>query len=610
MFLVISIIMILLSLLFIIIIINKVSKRKVTTKIFQLKIKPPKTIDYLKRYLGRIIGGTIIKIIGTLMDLLLPYILAFIIDEIVPTKDWHSVIKYGLLMILCALIGFLGNVIANQLASKVAEKVTRNLRHDLYAKIQSLSASQLDDISIPSLVSRMTSDTYNIHHMTGMIQRIGTRAPILLIGGMIVTFTLDSAMTMVLLCILPLLVLVSYLISKSSIHLFTGVQQRIDNVVKTIRENTSGVRVIKALSKEEYEVGRFEKVNKDLMEYELKSGYVMARLNPITTTLLNFGLVGVIVVGAFRVNDGIILPGKVIAFTTYFTIILNAMLSITRIFMVMTRSIASGVRIDYVFHLKPDLKVEESKPIDSPYHIEFNNVSFSYNKRVNNITNISFKIKKGESLGIIGATGSGKTTITNFLMRLYDVDCGEILIDGINIKSIDPLKLKKMFGVAFQSDTIFSSTIRENIDFGRNYTLDEVNKALQISQADSFVNALPEGLNTILNAKGTNLSGGQRQRILIARAILGKPDILILDDSSSALDYKTDANLRQEIKNNLDGTTTIIVAQRISSILNCDHILVLDDGEEVGFGTHEELMRDVDVYRETYQIQMGGGNNE
>ena len=195
-------------------------------------------------------------------------------------------------------------------------------------------------------------------------------------------------------------------------------------------------------------------------------------------------------------------------------------------------------------------------------------------------------------------------------MRLYDVDCGEILIDGINIKSIDPLSLKHMFGVAFQSDTIFSSTIRENIDFGRNYTLDEVNKALQISQADSFVNALPEGLNTILNAKGTNLSGGQRQRILIARAILGKPDILILDDSSSALDYKTDANLRQEIKNNLDGTTTIIVAQRISSILNCDHILVLDDGEEVGFGTHEELMQSVDVYRETYQIQMGGGDNE
>lgn len=578
--------------------------------IFTIKTSFPKTIDYIKRYSLRILGGTIIKIIGTLMDLLLPYILAFIIDEIVPTKNWHSVIEYGFLMIGCAILGFLGNVIANQLASKVAEKVTKNLRHDLYAKIQSLSASQLDDVTIPSLVSRMTSDTYNIHHMTGMIQRIGTRAPILLIGGIIVTFTLDSSMTLVLLAILPILVLVSYLISKSSIHLFTGVQQKIDNLVKTIREDASGIRVIKALSKENHEINRFEKVNKELIEYELKSGYVMARLNPITTTLLNFGLVGVIVVGAFRVNNGAILPGKVIAFTTYFTIILNAMLSITRVFMIMTRSIASGARIDYIFRLKPDLKLESIPVKNSDYHIEFNNVSFSYNKKVNNISNINFKIKKGESLGIIGATGSGKTTIINLLMRLYDVDNGEILIEGKNVRSFDLQELREKFGIAFQSDTIFSSTIYENITFGRKCSEKMLDDALTISQAKSFIENLPSGINTILNARGTNLSGGQRQRILIARAVLGNPQILILDDSSSALDYKTDSLMRKEIKSRLKDTTTIVVAQRISSILNCDHILVLDDGYPLGFGTHEELMKEVPMYKETYHIQMGGDTNE
>lgn len=606
----IGIITILASILIIIKIIVYGSKRINNCEIYTVPENAPQTFDYIKRYFGRIMGGTIIKIIGTLMDLLLPYILAHILDTIVPTKNWREVILYGSLMLGCAIVGFLGNVIANQLASKVAENVTRKLRHDLYAKIQSLSLAQLDEVRIPSLISRMTSDTYNIHHMTGMIQRIGTRAPILLIGGLIVTFILDPVMTLVLLLILPLLVLASYFISKSSIPIFTSVQEKVDNLVKAIRENVSGVRVIKALSKEEYEKKRFEKVNKDLMDYELKSGYVMARLNPITTTLLNFGLIGVIVVGAYRVNNGIILPGKVIAFTTYFTIILNAMLSITRVFMIMTKAIASGTRINYVFSLKQDLTIAEIEKEASDYHIEFRNVSFSYNKKLSNIHNINFKIKQGESLGIIGSTGSGKTTIINLLMRLYDVDDGSILINGYNIKSLDLRSLKKMFGVCFQSDTIFSNSVYENIVFGRNFSDEAVEKAITIAQAKEFINQLPEKLSTNLNAKGTNLSGGQRQRLLIARAVIGNPEILILDDSYSALDYKTEAMLRKAIHDNLQKTTTIIVAQRISTIINCDHILILDDGEELGYGTHEELMNNNSFYKETYQIQMGGENDE
>lgn len=569
-----------------------------------------KTINYIKKYRVRILGGSGIKLVGTIMDLVLPYILAYIIDEIVPTKELKMVVLYGFLMIGCAILGFLATVIANQLASKVAEFVTIDLRKDLFEKIQSLSASQLDEVTIPSLVSRMTSDTYNIHHVTGLMQRLGTRAPILFIGGLIMTVILDPVMTLVLISILPLIIITIYVTSKVGIPLFSNVQESVDDVVKSIRESATGIRVIKALSKEEYEKNKFEKVNKKLIKYELKSGIEMAKINPITTALLNFGLVGVIVVGAYRVNYGYILPGKVLAFTTYFTIILNAMLSITRVFLILTKAIASGKRIDYVFRLKQDLLLEESEKMDSPYHIEFRNVSFSYNKKINNVNKINFKIKHGESLGIIGATGSGKTTLIKLLMRFYDVTEGEILIDGRNIKSIPLDELKSMFGVVFQNDTIFSKSIKENICFGRNFTDEEIDTAIRISQAKEFIDKIPEGLDKELSAKGTNVSGGQRQRILIARAVISNPGILILDDASSALDYKTDAALRKEIRENLNHTTSIIVTQRVSSVSYCEQILVLSDGEEVGIGNHETLLKSVPLYKEIYDIQMGGEMNE
>ena len=569
-----------------------------------------KTINYLKKYRVRILGGSGIKLVGTIMDLVLPYILAYIIDEIVPTKELKMVVLYGFLMIGCAILGFLATVIANQLASKVAEFVTIDLRKDLFEKIQSLSASQLDEVTIPSLVSRMTSDTYNIHHVTGLMQRLGTRAPILFIGGLIMTVILDPVMTLVLISILPLIIITIYVTSKVGIPLFSNVQESVDDVVKSIRESATGIRVIKALSKEEYEKNKFEKVNKKLIKYELKSGIEMAKINPITTALLNFGLVGVIVVGAYRVNYGYILPGKVLAFTTYFTIILNAMLSITRVLLILTKAIASGKRIDYVFRLKQDLLLEESEKMSSPYHIEFRNVSFSYNKKINNVNKINFKIKHGESLGIIGATGSGKTTLIKLLMRFYDVTEGEILIDGRNIKSIPLDELKSMFGVVFQNDTIFSKSIKENICFGRNFTDEEIDTAIRISQAKEFIDKIPEGLDKELSAKGTNVSGGQRQRILIARAVISNPEILILDDASSALDYKTDAALRKEIRENLNHTTSIIVTQRVSSVSYCEQILVLSDGEEVGIGNHETLLKSVPLYKEIYDIQMGGEMNE
>ena len=565
---------------------------------------------YLKPYLGRMGIGLVIKVIGTLMDLAIPYLLTHIIDNVIKKNEIEEVLMYGLLMIVCAFIGFIGNVTANRMASKVSMCVTRDLRHDLFAKIESLSFKQMDEVTIPSLISRLSSDTYNVHQMIGMIQRMGIRAPILLIGGTIITFTLNAKLALILLATLPLIALVTFVITKKGVPLYTEVQKSIDNLIRSVRENASGARVIKALSKGDYEKEKFTKVNKNVFDIEMKSGMTMSKLNPTINFILNFGLVGVIVFGANIVSEGLTKTGVIISFTSYFTIILNAMISITRIFMVISRSAASAARIKYVMDVEPDLDVVDIPGIDSDYHIEFNNVSFSYNKNLKNIDDLSFKLKRGEKLGIIGSTGSGKTTIINLLMRFYDVDDGEVIINGKNIKSIPNEELKKMFGVVFQNDTIFNDSVYENISFGRDIPFDVVEKACEYACAKEFIEKLEYKYQTILSPKGTNISGGQKQRLLIARSLAGNPDILILDDATSALDYKTDSLVRKAINENYANTTSIIVTQRISSIMFCDHILVIEEGDTIGYGTHEELMKSCDVYKEIYISQMGGDINE
>ena len=567
-------------------------------------------LKYTIPYISRALFGLVIKIIGTMVDLVIPWLLGYIIDNVIPQKNINSVFIYGGAMVICSFIGVIGNILANRMASQIARDVTRDIRHGLFSKIESLSFSQIDEVTIPSLISRMTSDTYNIHQMIGMIQRIGVRAPILLVGGIIVTLTLDPILTCILLLTLPLVAALSIIVTKAGVPLFKSVQTSIDNMVRAIRENASGARVIRALSKAEYEKNRFNKINSEILNYEIKAGYNMTRLNPFVNLFLNTGLVIVIIVGAFRVNTNLSSSGDVVSFTTYFTTILNAMLSITRIFVVLTRSSASAARIEYVLKLKPELELVNIEKEKSEYEIEFRNVSFSYNKKINNLENINFKLKKSESLGIIGSTGSGKSTIINLLMRFYDCDGGQILINGEDVRSIEPIRLKRKFGVVFQNDTIFNDTIFENINFERNLDFDDVVKASKYAQAYDFINQLPDKFNTVLSPKGTNLSGGQKQRLLIARSLAAKPDILILDDASSALDYKTDANLRNEINKNFNDTTQIIVAQRISSIMYCDYIMVLEEGHVVGYGKHDELLNTVDVYKEIYDSQMGGEIDE
>ncbi len=570
-----------------------------------------KIFSYLKKYRLRMSFGLVIKIIGTVMDLAIPWLLSYIIDEIVPLGDVQRIILIGLLMILFSFVGLFGSVIANQMASKVAKLFTTDLRHDVFKKIESLSSRQTDEVTIPSLVSRMSSDTYNVHSMIGMMQRIGVRAPILLIGGIIVTLTLDPILTLVLLTVLPLVIIVTYIISKISIPLFTKVQQSIDDFVRVIRENIAGMRVIKALSKEEYEKNRFHKVSKELIDYELSSQKVMIQLNPIINLLLNIGMVGVIVVGAYRVNGGDILSGKVLAFTTYFTIILNAMLSITRIFVTFSKAAASGNRIAYILDLPQDLvPVDNLKEDHSDNYIVFDHVYFSYEKKEYNIEDLSFSLKRGESLGIIGATGSGKTTIINLLMRFYDIDRGNIYLDGKNIKEYDLQELRGKFGTVFQNDAIFSTDIYDNINFNRNLSDSDIDKATKAAQIYDFIDGLEKKYDTPISERGTNLSGGQRQRMLVARALANNPEILVLDDAASALDYKTEANLRKNLKENYSSSTTFIITQRVSSIMNCDKIIVIDDGKVKGYGSHKELLEKVKLYQEIYQLQMGGGLNE
>lgn len=565
-------------------------------------------VKYLKPYFPRMGVGFLIKFIGTIMDLCIPYILAYIIDTVIPLAEARLVILWGALMIVCSLLAVSFNIIANRMASKVASDATEVIRHDLFSKTMCLSNAQTDAFTKPSLISRMTSDTYNLHQMFGRVQRLGVRAPILLIGGICVTFTLDPVMACVLVAVLPLLGFITVYVSRRSIPMYSGLQEANDRFVRMVREDIAGIRVIKALSKTDYETEKFRSINKEVVERERKNGMVMAIINPSMNILLNLGLVGVILVGAFRVNAGTSEVGKILAFTTYFTIILNAMMSISKMFTVLSKAIASGNRIWHVLESEDDMQVLETVYGEEPEDSEicFDHVTFSYLKKGDaNVKDLSFCIKKGETLGIIGEIGSGKSTIINLMMRMYDVDEGRVLIAGRDVRSYQPEELKQKFGVVFQNDTIFEDTIAENVTLGRNMTKEQLQEALFYARASEFVENREDREAEALNIKGANLSGGQKQRVLIARALAAKPEILILDDSSSALDYRTDAQLRKGIKEHFQDTTLVIVAQRVSSIRNADHILVLEDGVPIGYGTHEELLRDCAVYSEISRSQMG-----
>ena len=548
----------------------------------------------------------------------MPWVLAYILDDVVPLGRISLVLWWGVVMFFLAVAARLLNIRANRMASKVARDTIEEVRHDLFHKIMYLSGNQTDRIGIPSLISRLTADSYNVHSMIGRVQRIGVRAPIILMGGILITFTLEPVLTLVLIATLPLLSVLVYRVSKKGIPLYTKVSQSVDGVVRIMRENINGIRVVKALSKTDYEYGRFKEQNGELAEHEFKAGITMALSGPMMNLILNLGLTAIVVVGAYRVNAGASMPGRIVAFLSYFTMILHAMMAITRVFVDISKAAASANRIGLVLSEGDELlvrareadKLSGEDATEIPPRIEFLNVSFGYHAASGGedklcLKNLNFRIMPGESLGILGATGSGKSTVINLLMRFYDVNSGSVRVDGRDVREYTPKELREKFAVVFQNDTVFHDSIMENICFGREIGEEEVMAAAKDACAYDFIMEKEDGFLSEAAIGGANLSGGQKQRLLITRALAGKPEILVLDDSSSALDYKTDAKLRRAIRKHYAGTNIVMVAQRVSSLMGLDHILVLEDGEAIGYGGHEELLKDCEVYREIYEVQMG-----
>ena len=563
--------------------------------------------SYLKPLRSRIFLGISVKIIGTVAELIIPFLLSYILENVIADNEIKSILLYGVIMAACALIASVCNIVANRMAAKTTMLFSTCMRRDLFSKTLNLSARSTDKFTIPSLEARITSDTYNVQNFIGMMQRMGIRAPILLLGGTAITLFMDRRLALVMIATLPLIFTVIFSISRMGVPLYSTVQKSVDGMVRVVREDAQGIRVIKALSKVEYENERFNDANMTLKKNESKAGIIMGVVNPIMTMLMNIGIVAVIAVSAHLVAKEVSSVTTVLAFMQYFTLISMAMMSLSRMFVMYTKCAASANRISMVMSNTDELTViEDDGKGDESLHVSFEGVSFSYLGKKENVKDVSFSLKKGESLGIIGATGSGKSTLLRLLMRFYDADKGIIRINGRDVRSYTKEQLTSMFGVVFQNDFLYADTVCENIRFGRDISDERIVEAAKIAQADDFISAFSDGYSHRVYTAGTNLSGGQRQRVLISRAIAGSPEILILDDSSSALDYKTDANLRRALNDSLPDTTVITVAQRVSSVKSCDLILVIDEGAIIGCGKHEHLMESCEEYKEISDSQMGG----
>ncbi|MDD6678826.1 MAG: ABC transporter ATP-binding protein [Firmicutes bacterium] len=562
---------------------------------------------YILPYLPIILLTTLIKLGGAVMELLIPDLMETMLDVKVAEGDLQGIYLYGGLMLLCAVLCLVLNIIANRMSAFSSGKITKAIRHDLFRRLGTLSAAQMDAMTVSSAESRLTSDTYNINQLLARLQRLGIRAPILLLGGTIMMLKMEPVLALVLIALLPVIALVVCFVTKTSVPLYTKQQFVLDKVVRVVQENITGIRVIKALSKSEYEKQRFHNVNDELTQVDQKAGIVTSVTNPASSLTLNIGLTLVVLIGAFRVDAGACKSGVIVAFLQYFVMILNGMMGVTRIFVMWSKGEASAKRVAQALSTPDDLTVipaREPEP-DAP-HIEFRDVSFSYTGIGKNVDHLSFRLEHGQTLGILGATGSGKTTILNLLLRLYDPQEGKILLDGQDIRSIPYETLRKKFGIVFQNDFLAAGTIGENIRFFRDLPQEAVSQAAHHAQAD-FIRTKEGQMDASVVMRGNNLSGGQKQRILIARALAGNPEILVLDDASSALDYRTDSLLRKALRQHYRDTTTVLVAQRISSLRHADLILVLSDSQVIGAGTHEQLMETCEEYRIIAQTQMGDG---
>ncbi len=568
-----------------------------------------KLLRYMKGYRKKALLAPLFKLLEASMELCVPLIVKAIIDRGIGQEDRPFLIKMTLLMVLFGLLGYGFALCAQYFAAKVATEFTGRVRYALFDHIQSLSYSDLDRLGTATLITRMTSDTVQIQNGVNLTLRLLLRSPFIVFGALIMAFLVDPKAAVVFAVIIPILCVVVFGIMLITIPLYRRVQNRLDAVLSKTREHLAGIRVLRAFCKEEAERQSFKERHKELTREQLLVGRISALMNPLTYVLINLALLVLIYVGALRVDLGIITQGAVIALTNYMSQILVELIKMANLIITLTKSIAGGNRVQSVFEVTNTMADgTKTEGIAGAPAVEFRNVSFSYHgSSAESLSNISFTLMPGESLGVIGGTGSGKSTLVQLISRYYDVTDGEVLVDGVPVKEWSLKSLRRRIGDVPQKAVLFSGTVRSNLQWGSlDATTEDMMAALKAAQAEAFVSEKPEGLDAPVSAGGTNFSGGQRQRLTVARALVGSPEILVLDDSASALDYGTDAAMRKALSALPQKPARIIVSQRTVSLADCNRILVLDDGNAAGYGTHDELLKSCKEYEEIYRSQASG----
>ena len=567
---------------------------------------------YFGKYKWDIILGTLIKVVETAGDLVVPLIMANIIDIGIANRNVSYIVGWSIGMVLIQVIGFCAGVLCQWLAAKAGQNVGRSIRHDLYAHINTLSHKELDKFGTSTLINRFSNDISRINNGVEVFIRLAARSPILLVGCTIMMFTISAKLALIFLAIMPIIIAIVAFIMIKSNKMFDKVQKDLDIVSLQSKENLEGAKVVRAFNKEDNEKSRFYKSADKLYHSQNSVTSFTALLNPLTNSVVNIGIILILWFGAIQVNIGGLTQGKVIAIIGYLTQIGVSLVAIARMITVFTRAFTSSSRINEIFSAKSSVveKVKNYQPIhvtEGTPKIEFRNVSFRYGsetKSKNAIENLNLKVMKGQTVGIIGGTGSGKSTIVNLIPRYYDATEGEIFVDGKNIKEYSFEQLRNQIGMVPQRAVLFRGTIDQNMRWrNANASASEIQKALQLSQSWEFVNEFPDKTGHMIATGGANVSGGQRQRLTIARALVGDPEILILDDSASALDFATDAKLRKAIKYGIKNATIFIVTQRVTSIKDADIIVCIDKGQVVGMGKHNDLLENCEVYREIYESQ-------
>lgn len=566
-------------------------------------------LRYLKGYEKETILAPLFKMLEASFELIVPLVVAGIVDVGIPGRDTAYIWKMCVVMVLLGVIGLVCSLTAQYFAARAAMGFSTALRADLFAHINRLSYRELDKLGTPALVTRITSDVNQAQTGVNLVLRLFLRSPFLVVGAVIMAFTIDVEIAVIFVIAVPLISLVIYLIMKWTVPIYKRVQSSLDRISLRTRENHVGARVVRAFGRQAEEKQEFDENNNEYTEIQIAAGKISALLNPVTYIIMNFAIVAILWFGGKEVSAGVLTQGEVVALVNYMSQILLALVALANLIVAVTKAVASGARLNEVFDTVPSLTdenaVRQQERKGAP-RVEFRDVSFCYaGSKEPALSHISFTAMPGETVGIIGGTGCGKSTLINLIPRFYDVDRGTVLVDGNPTETYSFAELRGRIGMVPQHAVLFKGTVRDNMRWGNeNATDSQIDAALAVAQAKEFVYGKPEKLDAMISQGGANLSGGQRQRLTIARALVGQPEILILDDSASALDFATDAALRRAIKEQTDNMTVFIVSQRATSIKQADKILVLDDGKLAGVGTHSELLKNCEVYREICLSQL------